>query len=104
MTSNIGSRRILEYSEAFEGPRYEEMKKAVLEELGRQFRPEFLNRVDETIVFHTLSEQHLKEIVEIQLGHLRARLEDHRIALELTEEAREYLYRRVMIPATGPGL
>ena len=63
MTSNIGSHRILEYSEAFDGPEYEEMKKAVLEELRRQFRPEFLNRVDEIIVFHTLSEQHPMEMV-----------------------------------------
>ena len=91
MTSNIGSHRILEFSEAFDGSAYEEMKKAVLEELRRQFRPEFLNRVDETIVFHTLSEQHLMEIVEIQLGHLRARLEDHGIAMELTEKARAFL-------------
>jgi len=91
MTSNIGSHRILEYSEAFDGPSYEEMKKAVLEELRRQFRPEFLNRVDETIVFHTLSEQHLMKIVDIQLGHLRARLKDLRIDLELSEEARRFL-------------
>ncbi|MEE8349384.1 MAG: ATP-dependent chaperone ClpB [Acidobacteriota bacterium] len=91
MTSNIGSHRILEFSEASDGPEYDEMKKAVLEELRLQFRPEFLNRVDEIIVFHTLSDQHLKEIVEIQLGHLRGRLKDHRMGLELTDEAREFL-------------
>ena len=91
MTSNIGSHQILEFSEAFDGSAYEGMKEAVLGELRRQFRPEFLNRVDETVVFHTLSKEHLKEIVEIQLGHLSARLEDHGIVMELTEKAREFL-------------
>ena len=55
MTSNIGSQRILEYRGAFEGEGYERMKEAVLEEMRHHFRPEFLNRVDETIVFHALS-------------------------------------------------
>ena len=93
MTSNMGSRRILEYSGAFEGQEYERMKKAVLEELRRHFRPEFLNRVDEVIVFHSLSQEHLKEIVEIQLGHLRSRLKDRKIRLELGDEARAFLVR-----------
>ena len=101
MTSNIGSHRILEYSEAFDGPEYEEMKKAVLEELRRQFRPEFLNRVDEIIVFHTLSEQHLMEIVGIQLGNLRARLKDQNIDMELTEEARQFLVQSGYDPHYG---
>ncbi len=91
MTSNIGSHRILEYRGAFEGYEYERMKEAVLEEMRRHFRPEFLNRVDEFIVFHALSEEHLKRIVEIQLDRLRARLADRRIRLELTPEARSYL-------------
>ncbi|MDA2925265.1 AAA family ATPase, partial [Acidobacteria bacterium AH-259-L09] len=93
MTSNMGSRRILEYSGAFEGQEYGRMKKAVLEELRRHFRPEFLNRVDEVIVFHSLSQEHLKEIVEIQLGHLRSRLKDRKIRLELGDEARAFLVR-----------
>ena len=67
------------------------MKEAVLEGLRGQFRPEILNRVDETIVFHTLSTQHLMEVVEIQLGHLRARLQNHGIVMEITERAREFL-------------
>ena len=54
MTSNIGSHRILEYRGAFEGDGYERMKETVVEELRRHFRPEFLNRVDEIIVFHAL--------------------------------------------------
>ena len=87
MTSNVGSQRILEWApskrEKFDGPGYERMKEAVLDEMRHHFRPEFLNRVDEIIVFHSLTEEHLKQIVEIQLGRLRARLADRHIALEL---------------------
>src|SRR5438128_547241 len=64
MTSNTGSHRILGYSGSFSGDLYDRMKNAVLEELRQHFRPEFLNRVDEIIVFHALSEEHLKEIVQ----------------------------------------
>src|SRR5205823_3914461 len=64
MTSNIGSQRILGYSGAFDGREYESMKEAVMEEVRRFFRPEFLNRVDEMIVFHSLSEEHLLQIVD----------------------------------------
>jgi ATP-dependent Clp protease ATP-binding subunit ClpB len=101
MTSNIGSHRILEYRGAFEGEGYERMKEAVLEEMRRSFRPEFLNRVDETIVFHSLSEEHLKQIVEIQLGRLRARLADRHIAVELSDAARTHLVRSGYDPAYG---
>jgi ATP-dependent Clp protease ATP-binding subunit ClpB len=93
MTSNIGSPRILEYRGAFEGPNYERMKEAVLEEMHRHFRPEFLNRVDEIIVFHALTEEHLKKIVEIQLERLRARLAERHIRLELDEAARSHLVK-----------
>ena len=58
------------------------MKETVLEEMRQLFRPEFLNRVDEIIVFHALSEEHLKQIVEIQLGRVRARLADRHITLD----------------------
>jgi ATP-dependent Clp protease ATP-binding subunit ClpB len=101
MTSNVGSHRILEYRGAFEGREYERMKEAVLEELRRSFRPEFLNRVDETIVFHALSEDHLKQIVEIQLGRLRARLADRHIAIELSEATRTHLVRTGYDPTYG---
>ena len=72
LTSNIGSERILKYRGSVIGEIYDRMKEAVLEELRKAFRPEFLNRIDDVIVFHSLSEEHLKQIVEIQLGHLRA--------------------------------
>ena len=101
MTSNAGSHRILEYKGAFDGASYENMKAAVIEELRRVFRPEFLNRVDEIIVFHALTEEHLKEIVEIQLGYLRQRLAERNIALELTDAARTHLVRTGYDPNYG---
>jgi ATP-dependent Clp protease ATP-binding subunit ClpB len=90
MTSNIGSPLILEHRGGT-GESYERMKEAVLAELRRTFRPEFLNRVDEIVVFHALTEEHLKRIVEIQLERLRQRLRDRQIELELTERAKARL-------------
>jgi ATP-dependent Clp protease ATP-binding subunit ClpB len=101
MTSNIGSPRILEYRGAFSGSGFERMKETVLEELRGHFRPEFLNRVDEIIVFHALSEEHLKKIVEIQLGSLRKRLADRHIELELTDRALGHLVRTGYDPSYG---
>jgi ATP-dependent Clp protease ATP-binding subunit ClpB len=101
MTSNVGSHRILDYRGNFAGDNYERMKQAVLEELRGHFRPEFLNRVDEVIVFHALTEEHLKEIVEIQLGRLRQRLADRHINLDLTDAARTQLVRQGYDPAYG---
>ena len=77
------------------------MKRAVLEELRYAFRPEFLNRVDEIIVFHALSEEHLQQVVEIQLGGLRARLVERHIQLDLSEAARTYLVRAGYNPSYG---
>jgi ATP-dependent Clp protease ATP-binding subunit ClpB len=101
MTSNIGSYRILDYRGAFEGEEYRRMKDAVLSELRSSFRPEFLNRLDDIIVFHALSEEHLKEIVEIQLSSLRARLEERHIKLVLTERARTRLVQNGYDPHYG---
>ena len=101
MTSNIGSHRILEYRGAFEGEEYGRMKDAVLGELRQAFRPEFLNRLDEIIVFHALTEEHLKQIVDIQLAGLRARLEERHITLELTDAARTRLVRSGYDPNYG---
>ena len=91
MTSNVGSSRILEYKGAFAGEPYERMKEAVLEEMRRHFRPEFLNRIDDLIVFHALSLEHLKEIVEILLGRVRSRLAERHITLELSDAAKTHL-------------
>jgi ATP-dependent Clp protease ATP-binding subunit ClpB len=91
MTSNIGSHLILEYRGQLGGDQYESMKESVLDALRLHFRPEFLNRVDEIIVFHSLGEDDLKKIVDIQLEQLRARLTERRITLELTDEAKAHL-------------
>ncbi len=101
MTSNIGSHRILDYKGVYGGPDYERMKSAVTEELRKHFRPEFLNRVDEIIVFHALGEEELKHIVEIQLGRLRQRLADRKIELGLTDAARTHLVRAGYDPSYG---
>ncbi len=91
MTSNIGSHRILEYRGGFEGKDYEAMRETVLDEMRAHFRPEFLNRVDEIIVFHALTEKELEEIVVIQLSRLRKRLAERHITLDLTEEATRHI-------------
>jgi len=91
MTSNVGSQLILAYRGGTDEEAYEQMKREVLDALRRQFRPEFLNRIDEIVVFHSLSREQLKQIVEIQLGHLRARLAERHITLDLTDDAREHL-------------
>jgi ATP-dependent Clp protease ATP-binding subunit ClpB len=101
MTSNVGSQRILQYKGSYVGEIYDRMKAAVLEEMRRQFRPEFLNRVDEIIVFHALSENHLKQIVDIQLTRLRSRLTERHIELELTDAARTHLVEVGFDPAYG---
>lgn len=101
MTSNIGSPHILDYRGAYAGQGYERMKTAVLDELRHHFRPEFLNRVDEIIVFHALSEEHLMQIVEIQLGRVRQRLAERKMHLQLTPEARAHLVHAGYDPQYG---
>ncbi|MFH2013173.1 MAG: ATP-dependent chaperone ClpB [Pseudomonadota bacterium] len=90
MTSNIGSHYILDYREVDESS-YEKMKNLVLEALRQHFRPEFLNRVDEIVVFHALTSEQLKKIVDIQLEYLKKRLSEKRIVLRLTDSAKKYL-------------
>src|SRR5678815_1603203 len=80
MTSNLGSQVIQEMAgEA----NYARMKAAVMEIVGTHFRPEFINRVDEVVVFHPLGRAHIREIVNIQLGYLRKRLTERDMGLEL---------------------
>jgi ATP-dependent Clp protease ATP-binding subunit ClpB len=100
MTSNIGSNRILDYG-GEGGADYAVMRATVLDELRRHFRPEFLNRVDEIVVFQSLSEAQLERIVDIQLGRLRARLADRRIELDLSEAARRHLVKVGYDPVFG---
>jgi ATP-dependent Clp protease ATP-binding subunit ClpB len=101
MTSNLGSHRILKYKGSYIGEVYDRMKDAVLEELRQHFRPEFLNRVDEVVVFHALSEEHLKQIVDVQIDRLRQRLDERHIRLELTDAAKEHLVHVGYDPAYG---
>jgi ATP-dependent Clp protease ATP-binding subunit ClpB len=99
MTSNIGSQHILEAQQA--GASYETMKTRVTGELRTHFRPEFLNRVDEIVVFHALGNEHLSRIVEIQLERLRARLVERRITLTVTPSALQNLGQRGYDPVYG---
>jgi ATP-dependent Clp protease ATP-binding subunit ClpB len=99
MTSNIGSPQILDAQQRHAS--YEEVCSLVMIELREHFRPEFLNRIDETVVFHALETEQLTKIVEIQLERLRARLMERRISLSVTPEALRYLGERGYDPVYG---
>ncbi|HET9095980.1 MAG TPA: ATP-dependent chaperone ClpB [Candidatus Baltobacteraceae bacterium] len=101
MTSNIGSHRILDYKGDMGGAEYAIMRATVLDELRQHFRPEFLNRVDEVIVFHALTEDELTQIIEIQLKRVRERLAHRRITLELTDTAKRHLVKTGYDPVYG---
>jgi ATP-dependent Clp protease ATP-binding subunit ClpB len=101
MTSNVGSHVILGYRGGADPAAYESMKREVLEALRQQFRPEFLNRVDEIVVFHALTREQLKQIVEIQLDRLRQRLGERKIEIELTDGAAEHLAATGYDPVYG---
>jgi len=90
MTSNVGSTVILGYRGGTDPDAHARMREEVLEALRQHFRPEFLNRVDETVVFHALSRENLKSIVQIQLGRLRARLAERKIDLVLSDAALDH--------------
>ena len=94
MTSNIGSQVIAQYARRTGDPNaYEEMKRQVTDTLRLQFRPEFLNRVDEVIVFHALTEADLAAIVDLLVADLQKRLAEHELTLELTPAARALIAR-----------
>jgi ATP-dependent Clp protease ATP-binding subunit ClpB len=98
MTSNLGSQVIQELAgEA----NYAKMKAAVLEIVGQHFRPEFINRVDEIVVFHPLGREHIRRIVDIQIAYLRKRLAERDIGLELDDAARDKLGEAGFDPVYG---
>ena len=97
MTSNLASQLIL----TFKGQNYEKMKEQCLDVLRQSFRPEFLNRVDEIVVFHPLTREQLRQIVDIQLERLRKRLAERKIELELTDKARDYFAEQGYDPVYG---
>ncbi len=99
MTSNIGSPVIQEYSE--KGKKPEEMRERVLSELRTRFRPEFLNRVDDIIIFTSLTRKEIERIVDLQVAFLARRMAGRKMTLDLTEAAREHLARIGYDPAFG---
>jgi ATP-dependent Clp protease ATP-binding subunit ClpB len=100
MTSNIGSQEIQRLA-GRAGADVAAIREAALENLRAEFRPEFLNRVDEIVVFRPLGREHVARIVEIQLGRLRKLVEDRQITIELTEAAREAIANAEYDPVYG---
>jgi ATP-dependent Clp protease ATP-binding subunit ClpB len=101
MTSNLGSAAITERSMGEGGEIDEGTRRLVMEALREHFRPEFLNRIDEIIFFHALAREHMKRIIDIQLGGLTRRLEERKIHVELTDAAKDQLVREGYDPAYG---
>ncbi len=111
MTSNAGAEVIKRESQlgfatrretaTTQNQRYEDMKKKVTEKVKERFLPEFLNRLDDIIVFHELSEEQLKSIVDLMLKDLQKRLSEHKVSVELTEKAKAWLAREGYDPVYG---
>ncbi|MEA3281439.1 MAG: ATP-dependent chaperone ClpB [Euryarchaeota archaeon] len=101
MTSNIGSDRIYQDLSSGASADYEQIRDAILKDLSTCFRPEFLNRVDETIVFRALTKEQLVAIVDIQIRYLTKRLGDQRIELVVSPEAKKYLADAGYSPVYG---
>jgi len=107
MTSNIGAKDIARnvsfgFGTSDEtGASYEEMKDRIMGELKKVFRPEFLNRIDEVIVFHKLTRDEIKEIIDLMIGRVRAQVAEHELQLELDEAAKELLVDKGWDPAMG---
>jgi ATP-dependent Clp protease ATP-binding subunit ClpB len=97
MTSNIGSQWIMDLGEKD----YEEMRRRVMDAVRVHFKPEFLNRIDELVIFHSLGLEQIKAIVEIQVKKLEQRLLERRIQLKMTEKAKEWLAKEGFDPAYG---
>lgn len=98
MTSNLGSHVIQEMGYKFS---YEHIKNAVMEQVSQHFRPEFVNRIDDTVVFHPLAKEQIAQIAEIQIEYLRKRLNQKEIHLELTSEALAHLAEAGFDPVYG---
>jgi ATP-dependent Clp protease ATP-binding subunit ClpB len=96
MTSNLGSREI----QAAEGDE-KQVREAVLQELRLHFKPEFLNRVDDVVIFHQLSQEQIGHIIDVQLERLRAMLSERNLTLVLEPSAKELLMREGYDPSYG---
>jgi ATP-dependent Clp protease ATP-binding subunit ClpB len=101
MTSNLGSAFITERTTSEGGTIDEGTRRQVMDALREHFRPEFLNRIDEIIFFHALGREHMKQIIDIQIGGLTRRLEDRKIHVVLDDAAKEQLVREGYDPAYG---
>jgi len=111
MTSNAGAELIkrdmsLGFAAHVEGEgkqqvEYEKMKEKVLGEMKKAFRPEFLNRIDATVVFHALNKEHIREIVDLMLNQVSASLEEKNITLEVTDEAKDFIGDKGYDPVFG---
>ena len=101
MTSNVGSSQIQGFAGRPDGEAYESMKRQVTDQLRLQFRPEFLNRIDEVIVFHALTDAELVAISDLQLADLQRRIAATDLVLELTPAARQLIVREGTDPAFG---
>lgn len=97
MTSNVGSELIRDLGEERRG----EIERRVTEALRNHFRPEFLNRIDEIIIFHNLNREHIKRIIDIQISLLQKRLDEKRIYITLTDKAKEFLTETGFDPVYG---
>src|SRR5213075_2322723 len=102
MTSNVGAQYIFEFQKSAQSPQQEaEMERKVEEELHRHFRPEFLNRIDDVIIFHALDMAHIKRIIEIQLKRLSKIIADRGINIDVSDAAKERLAQEGYDPAFG---
>ncbi len=108
MTSNVGAKDIARnvsfgfaVSDDDTGASYDEMKGRIMGELKKVFRPEFLNRIDEVIVFHKLSREEIREIIDLLISRVRAQVAEHELQLDLTDEAKDLIADKGWDPAMG---
>ena len=107
MTSNVGANLIQKTSglgftpEQDEKESHDDMKEKVIDELKRTFRPEFLNRIDEIIVFHALNEEHIRQIVSLMINEVNDRLKENEINIEVTDKAKDLLAKKGFDPMFG---
>ncbi len=105
MTSNVGAtflkKATVGFGAASEEDDYDGMKDRIMDELKKTFRPEFLNRVDDQIVFHALSEEHIRQIVDLMLDELNRRIEEYSLQIEVTDDVKGLLLKEGFDPSYG---
>jgi len=101
MTSNLGSHLIQEMANDESEDSYDKMKNAVMEEVGSYFRPEFVNRIDDVVVFHPLDQAQIRHITDIQLNSLRKRLSDRELHIEFSDAAMDHIAAAGFDPVYG---